>query len=214
MQTRPVLCYVTDRQSLRGGESALLDKLGEAARAGVDFVQLREKDLGGRALENLALAARDAIRRNSPRDGESQTKLLVNARVDVALAVGADGVHLPSRDLSVAEVRAIWKHARPGTSPMISAACHTVVEVRTAAEADLDFTLFAPVFAKKDAAGVAVAGLEILREACRATVPVLALGGVTLANARACLQAGAAGIAGIRLFQDQDIATVVRELRG
>ena len=232
MQTRPVLCYITSREQLPDSVdqpqisvqkadanlghrcNALLEKIGEAARAGVDLVQLREKDLSGQALEKLALAAVEVIRRNSADDGGSRTKLLINGRVDVALAVGAEGVHLPAHDLSAAEVRVIWKHARPGTSPMISVACHTVGEVRTAAEADVDFALFAPVFRKKDAPGVTATGIEGLREACRAPVRVLALGGVTLANARACLDAGAAGIAAIRLFQDHDIADIVRELRG
>lgn len=231
MQARPVLCYITSREELPGRArepqvslhatdttlghrcNGLLAKIGEAARAGVDLVQLREKDLSGRELETLALAAVEMIRRNSLAGAGFVTKLLVNAQVDVALAVGADGVHLPSRDLSVAEVHAIWKHARPGTRPVVSIACHTLEETREAAAAGADFALFAPVFGKKDAPGVPAAGLEGLRAACRAGVPVLALGGVTLTNARACMEAGAAGVAGIRLFQDQDIAALVRELR-
>jgi thiamine-phosphate pyrophosphorylase len=232
MQTRPVLCYITSREELSDSVmqpqvsvqradtnlghrcNVLLDKIGEAARAGVDFVQLREKDLGGRALERLALAASATIRRNSARGGESRTKLLLNARADVALAVGADGVHLPSHDLTVTEVRAIWEHAHPRTRPTISVACHTLNEVRTAADDGADFVLFAAVFGKKNAPGLVATGIENLRDACRASIPVLALGGVTLGNARACLDAGATGIAGIRLFQDHDIAAVVRELRG
>jgi len=232
MQTPPVLCYITSREELSDSMKQpqvsvqradanlghrcdfLLEKIGEAARAGLDFVQLREKDLGGRALERLALVALETIRRNSARGGDSQTKLLLNTRVDVALAVGADGLHLSSHDLTVTEVRAIWEHAQPRTQPIISVACHTLNEVRTAADDGADFVLFAPVFGKKNASGVAATGIENLREACRASIPVLALGGVTLGNARACRDAGATGIAGIRLFQDHDIAAVVRELRG
>jgi thiamine-phosphate pyrophosphorylase len=216
MQKHILLCYITDRAAFGGDEAArrvaLVDKIGEAARAGVDFVQLREKDLSGRELERLALAAAEAIRRNSAAGTAFRTKLLVNARVDVALAVEADGVHLPAGDLSPDEVRGVWARGERA-APVISVSCHTVAEVRTAAEAEVDFALFAPVFGKKDALTVAAAGVEGLREACRVPVPVVALGGVSLGNAGACLEAGAAGVAAIRMFQEQNISRVVCELR-
>jgi thiamine-phosphate pyrophosphorylase len=216
MQMRPVLCYITDRKAFSGDESgrdgALLDKIAEAARAGIDFVQLREKDFSGRELENLAHAALQAIHRNTPPCGRSRTRLLINSRADVALAIGADGVHLPADDLPPAEVRGIWEHAGRHGRPVISVSCHSLVEVQNAAHAGVDYALFAPVFEKKDAPGVPAAGLERLRAACRAAVPVLALGGVTAANAHACLEAGAAGIAGIRMFQENPVANLLREL--
>jgi thiamine-phosphate pyrophosphorylase len=216
MQMRPVLCYITDRKALSGEESAregaLLDKIAEAARAGIDFIQLREKDFSGRELEKLARAALQAIQRNAPPGGRLRPRLLINSRADVALAIGADGVHLPSHDLSPAEVRGIWEYAAGKARPVISVSCHSLDEVQNAAQAGVDFAVFAPVFEKKDAPGVPATGLERLRAACRVPVPVLALGGVTAANAHACLEVGAAGIAGIRMFQENPVADLLRDL--
>src|SRR5439155_319658 len=134
MPRRPLLCYITDRKAFAGDESArrgrLLEKIREAARAAVAYIQLRERDFSARAATNGA-----------------------------------------------------------------------------------NFAVFGPVFEKKDAPGSLPAGLETLREACRADIPVLALGGITLNNARSCLDAGAAGIAAIRLFQENQVAEVVRMLR-
>jgi thiamine-phosphate pyrophosphorylase len=97
---------------------------------------------------------------------------------------------------------------------VVGVSCHSVAEVSEAEEQGADFAVFAPVFEKKDTAGVRPAGLEALHQACLRKIPVLALGGVKLENARACLDAGAAGIAAIRLFQENDLAEVVSTLRG
>ena len=213
-----ILCYITDRSQFPGPESArrrrLLAKIAEAASTGVDYIQLREKDLSGRELEELA---REAMRvllatRRSPR----APRLLINSRTDVALAAGAHGVHLRSDDISPRDLRALWAQAsrnqKPATrNPLIGVSCHTVAEVARAAAARADFALFGPVFEKEGKK--ARRGLELLRRACRERVPVLALGGVTLENAGPCLEAGARGIAAIRLFQQNDIADVVRKLR-
>jgi len=214
-----ILCYITDRSQFPGSESArrkrLLEKIAEAARAGVDYIQLREKDLSGRDLEQLA---REAVKillatRRSP----LATRLLINSRTDVALAAGAGGVHLRSDDISPREVCALWAQAsrnqkRVTRNPVIGVSCHTVEEVARAAAARASFVIFGPVFEKD---GVATPrGLGLLRRACRERVPVLALGGVTLENAGLCVAAGAAGIAAIRLFQQKDIAAVVHRLRG
>ncbi len=94
---------------------------------------------------------------------------------------------------------------------MIGISCHSPEEVSRAAAEGATFAVFAPVFEKK---GTHAAGLEKLREACKAKIPVLALGGVSLENAEACLDAGAAGIAAIRLFQENDIESVVKSFRG
>lgn len=213
-----ILCYITDRTRFPGSESArrkrLLEKIAEAARAGVDYIQLREKDLPTDDLEHLARAAMQVLlaTRHSPR----ATRLLINSRTDVALAVGAHGVHLPADDISPGEVRAVWtrasKNARRGTrNPVLSVSCHTAEEVARAESARVDFAIFGPIFEKD---GVKTrSGLALLRRACRHRIPVLALGGVTLASARECLDAGAAGIAAIRLFQQDDIASVVGRLR-
>ena len=215
MQHRPLLYYITDRRGFAGTESArrasLLSKISDAAKAGVDYIQLREKDLPARELEKLS---RDAVR--LIREANSTTALLINSRTDVALAAGADGVHLRSQDVTPQEVREIWaKSLKPDAkTPLIGVSCHSLADVTRAVANAASFAVFAPIFEKKDAPqSRPPAGLEKLREACREKIPVLALGGVTLDNARMCLQAGAAGVAGIRLFQDTDVAELVRRLR-
>jgi thiamine-phosphate pyrophosphorylase len=221
-----LLDYITDRRQFPGSEAeqraALLRKIAEAARCGVDYIQLREKDLTARELLALAKEAAAAIRNAAPKQPKTgiqklETLLLINSRLDVALACGADGVHLRSDDISAAEARAVWMKAAAapdaglGTHDcVIAASCHTAGEVRRAQSEGADFVVFAPVFEKGGERGV---GLEALRAACHANIPVFALGGVTLDNAQACLEAGAAGIAGIRLFQDNDVAAVVGRLR-
>jgi len=222
MAAAPILYYITDRTAFPGTESRrrlhLLLKISEAARAGIDYIQLREKELNARELELLARDALKTIRENS-RYG---TKLLINSRADIALAVGADGVHLRSHDLSPADVRQIVeaKEAskdateRGTPSPFITAvSCHTVEDVSQAAANGADFAVFAPVFEKQDASKTHAAGLAALQRASQAQIPVLALGGITLQNAPACLAAGAAGIAAIRLYQENDVSALVRQLR-
>ncbi len=211
-----LLYYITDRSQLGGNEStsrrALLAKVTEAARARVDYIQLREKDLSVRELETLAREAVGLVRETSP-----STRLLINSRTDVALATGADGVHLRSDDIGPREVRRVVQfsaHQPPVTDHfLVAPSCHTVADVFRAESEKANFAVFAPVFEKKGAAGTPPAGLAALREACRAKIPVLALGGVTIENAASCLDAGAAGVAGIRLFQENKIEDVVRSLR-
>jgi thiamine-phosphate pyrophosphorylase len=216
MRERCLLYYITDRSQFRGDESVrrqrLLAKIAEAARAGVDYIQLREKDSSGRELEKLARETVDVIRGNS-----AVTRFLINSRTDVALAVAADGVHLRGEDVAPSEVRRAWQLAalqpRTTESFLIAASCHTPSDVSRAEAERCDFAVFAPVFAKSGAGASPPAGLSALREACEAKIPVLALGGVTIDNAASCLQAGAGGIAGIRLFQENKIEDVVRALR-
>ena len=216
---RMLLYYITDRQRFPGNEPArrraLLSKIAEAARCGVDYIQLREKDLSARDLEQLAGEAVGIIRENSAlrtENRELRTRLLINSRTDVALAAGADGVHLRSDDISAEEARSIWAQAL-ARSPLIAVSCHSTADVLRAESEGADFAVFAPVFEKKDNPGAKPSGLEALRDACQGRVPVAALGGVTLENAAACLDAGAAGIAAIRLFQENRIEDVVRALR-
>jgi len=201
-----LLYYITDRTQFAGDEAsrrrALLDEIAKAARCNVDFIQLREKDLSGRELEALTRDAVGAVRENS-----SRTRLLINSRTDVAVACGADGVHLRSQDVLPGEVRAVWRKG----APVISVSCHAQADVARAAAEGADFAVFAPVFEKQ---GFSAAGLEALRAACEHPIKVLALGGVTLDNARACVEAGAAGVAGIRLFQGNHVAKVVAALSG
>jgi thiamine-phosphate pyrophosphorylase len=238
MLNRPLLYYVTDRKAFGSDESTrrqrLLEKITEAARSGVDYIQLREKDLSIRDLESLAREAIKVIRENSsPREQSHQLRpdrqppaLLINSRADVALATGADGVHLRSDDITPNEIREIWQ-ATCGRGrlaratlhdPLIAVSCHSPADVAQAATHHATFAVFGPVFEKlvfekKDAPASLPAGLAQLREASRTNIPVLALGGITLSNARSCLEAGAAGIAAIRLFQENNIAEIVRLLR-
>jgi len=138
------------------------------------------------------------------------TRLLINSRSDVAIACGAAGVHLRSDDISPSAARKVWGQTGDSSRALISVSCHSAAQVASAAGDGADFAVFAPVFEKREAVPV---GLDGLREACRHPIPVLALGGITLDNARACADAGAAGVAGIRLFQQNDVAGVVRRLR-
>jgi thiamine-phosphate pyrophosphorylase len=211
-----LLCYITDRRQFPGNDSAqrqrLIEKIAEAARAGIDYVQLREKDLSARELEDLARSAVRILRSEIPgnTDPPARTRLLINSRTDVALTSGADGVHLRADDIFPSEVHRVWMRADANrTRPIVAISCHSLTDVEKAESQGADFALFGPVFEKP---GAQPAGLEDLRQACRRQIPVLALGGVNLANAAACLEAGAAGIAAIRLFQENNIAEVVREL--
>jgi thiamine-phosphate pyrophosphorylase len=237
-----LLYYITARSAFPGDESSrrrrLLDKIAEAASCGVDYIQLREKDLSAHDLEALAGEAMQVIRDQShaAADGELRTALLISSRSDVALAIGAAGIHLPAHDISPREVKAAWRlrtaicsaGVSPGVSsksgqavtpeilspePVVAVSCHSAEEVAEAASGHATLAVFGPVFEKQNAPGTA-AGLEGLTKACRAKLPVLALGGVTLRNAQSCLEAGASGIAAIRLFQENNIATIVRQLRG
>ena len=226
MTNRCLVYYITDRRQFPGDENSrrrmLLDKIAEAARAGVDYIQLREKDLSARKLEMLAGEAVriiDEERGRADDESRTSTRLLINSRTDVALAAGVDGVHLRSDDMPASLVRSIWcevraQRSRPEVqSPLIAVSCHSKADVERAESEGADFAVFAPVFEKKDAPAIQPKSWAELREACTATIPVLALGGVTLANAAPCLAAGAAGIAGIRLFQENKIDEVVRALR-
>jgi thiamine-phosphate pyrophosphorylase len=158
--------------------------------------------------------------------------LLINSRTDIALAVGAGGVHLRSNDIAASEARAIWgwrNRVNPpsGNARFVAAvSCHTTAEVRLAEAHGADFAVFSPVFEKASSPSRPGAGLDSLRDACCCTMaapnvegvgagrmPVLALGGVTLANAQACLATGAAGIAAIRLFQECDVTETIDQLR-
>lgn len=202
-----LLYYITDRTQLAGDERGrrqrLLEKISEAARAGIDYIQLREKDLSSRELETLAREAMGRI-------AGTATKLLINSRGDIALAVGAHGVHLRSSDISPEDVRKLWREAGAGTLPIIAVSCHTEKEVVAAKQSAANFIVFGPVFEKSQQNGT---GLDALGTVCRYGVPVLALGGVTLDNASLCTQSGAAGVAGIRLFQDNEVQNVVQNFR-
>jgi thiamine-phosphate pyrophosphorylase len=207
------LYYITDRRQFPGDrherEQRLLAKIAECVAAGVEYIQLREKDLEIRALEELSLKTMAAL-------GDSRTHLLINSRTDVALACGAHGVHLPANDLAASEVRSIF--ARAGRSdPVIGVSAHSASEVALAEAHGASFAVFGPVYEKGGTTNRD--GLARLRrichrtEAAQPTMPVWAIGGITLENAQQCAEAGAAGIAAIRLFQQNDVHAIVKKLR-
>ena len=210
-----LLYYITNRKAFPGSEQqqrkALLRKIAEVARAGIDLIQLREKDLTSRELETLAQQAVRAVRDNSP-----VTRLLINARADIALASDADGVHLPDGDLPASEVRALWMKCSDRL-PLIGVSAHSPDGIRLAHSHGADFAVLAPIFEKPENSARPL-GLKILRKACSEsrsgpTFAVLALGGVKVDNAGACLAAGASGVAGIRLFQEGILPDTVQRLR-
>ncbi len=164
-----------------GVERAMQFARWNLARA-VDMLQVREKQFTAREL--LALVE-DVLRLPNP----GGTRILVNSRLDIALAAGAHGVHFPADAQVVA----------PGSSLILGKSCHSLQEIQQAADQGADFAVFGPVFATGDKSPQ---GLSALREACAsARIPVYALGGINDRNAPACMDAGATGIAGISLFR-------------
>jgi thiamine-phosphate pyrophosphorylase len=215
-----VLCYATDRHSLATAESGqtketLLLKIEAAAAAGIDWIQLREKDLSGK---ECSLLTREALQRaaKTATGKAARTRILVNDRLDVALAERAGGVHLGEKSLPPAEAKRLVKNRGEQKDFLIGVSCHSLEAARSAASGGADYLFLGPVFAtpSKSAFG-APQGLGRLAEVCRAvSLPVLAIGGITLANASDCLAAGASGIAAIRLFQDaRDMSSLVQSLR-
>src|ERR1700740_1330387 len=160
--TRPIFYYITDRRAFCGDERSrrqqLLSKIGEACHAGVDYIQLREKDLPARELEALSREALKIVHKTSLRTEkreagnyqEPRTLLLINSRIDVALAIGADGAHLPAGDLDVDQVRRVWRlrGADVRREAKISVSCHSLEEVARAEATGADLAIFAPVFEK------------------------------------------------------------------
>ena len=202
---KPIVCYVTERKSLCADDVAatptasVLSQIRRAITAGVDWVQIRERDLSGQDLLALACRAVSAARETRTAGG----RIVINDRADVAVAAGAAGVHLGEESLPVSEV---VRWCRAGQAPpnwLIGVSCHSLERAREAESAGASYIFFGPVFdtPSKRAFG-SPQGVRNLAEVCQAVeIPVLAIGGVDGSNAGECLRAGATGIAAIRLFQ-------------
>jgi thiamine-phosphate diphosphorylase len=210
-QSGLLVCYVTDRRAFGLDEPQaivrILQTIARAADAGADAIQLREKDLSARA---LLQCAKSAVAR------AQSSKILVNDRMDVALAAAAAGLHLGGDSLPVAEVVQFRRARRAPADFLIGRSCHALEEAIQAERDGADYLFFGPVFATPSKARFGPPqGIDALTTVCRRVrIPVLAIGGVTLENAAACKLAGAAGVAAIRLFQDsEDVAAVVRTLK-
>ena len=204
--TRPNICYVTDRKALAGDKSlpALLDMIRAAAAAGVDWVQIREKDLPARGLFALV---KQAVALASVRPGSirpSSIKIIVNDRVDIALAAGATGVHLGHASAPAQEV-VNW--CRAGNAPadfLIGVSGHILEGAQDAESAGTSYTYFGPIYEtpSKIPFGKPHGVEELAQVAKTVSIPVIAIGGVNESNAAQCIRAGAAGVAAIRMIQD------------
>jgi len=197
------LYYITDRSQIK---SPTLDaSIAQAIAAGVDWLQIREKDLPARRL----LALTEAAARQARRQG--CTRVIVNDRLDVALAAQAHGVHLGTHSMPVDWVRRVAPREF-----IVGVSCHSLEEALAAETAGADYILLGPIFAtpSKLRYGPPL-GLAKLREVTlQVSTPVFALGGITPDRIADCRENGAAGIAGIRIFQDADsVAELVRTLR-
>lgn len=196
------LCYITDRHSL--APLPLAAHLRAVVRAGVDLIQLREKDMTGRDLAELATAAVEIAR-------GSNTRVVINDRLDIAIAAGAHGIHLGGQSVAPEVVR-----RDVGSDFLIGASCHSIEEALKAEAGGADYIVFGPVFdtPSKRQYGLPLGLGKLAEVAGRIKIPVLALGGITVERVRPCLEAGATGIAGIRLFQEcSSIEDLVRDLR-
>jgi thiamine-phosphate pyrophosphorylase len=197
---KPLLCYVTDRNAL-AEPSLLVEQISRAVSAGIDWIQIREKDLSAR---ELLAVTREAVKVAHG----SATRIIVNDRLDVALAAGAGGVHLGETSMTVAAVNG-WRSESNLRGFLIGASCHSVETVRAAERDGADYVIFGPVFStpSKEKFG-APQGINLLAEASKAVkIPVLAIGGISEENARGCFDAGAAGIAAIRMFSGESNLT-------
>lgn len=196
------LYLITDRRQVPAGRT-LTETVEAALRGGVRAVQLREKDLGAAELLSLAEELRPLTHRFGAR-------LLINDRVDVALAVGADGVHLGGRSLPPATVR-----SQLGPDKLIGVSTHHPDEIAVAAAAGADFVTFGPVFATPSKAVYgSPLGLDAYRAACSAApLPVFALGGIKEGLIPALSLCGGHGIAVISaVIAERDPFTATRAL--
>ena len=207
----PVICIITDRRQLGGATprdacERLLALIRNAAQAGVDLVQIRERDLDDRVLA-------DVVRRAVAETAERKTRIIVNDRVDVALTAGAAGVHLTSMSMAAERVR-----SRLPESWLVGRSVHGAAEAaQVTASGALDYLIAGTVFETTSKPGCIPIGSDGLAQITQAVdTPVLAVGGITATGAEAVGRAGAAGLAAIRAFINSGarLQGVVENLRG
>jgi thiamine-phosphate pyrophosphorylase len=195
-------CAITDRTIFPGDDDQRLEAVVQQAtrwaNQGIEIIQIREKDLPAPVLADVA---RRILKLST------RTIVLINSSLEAAIASRAHGVHISFQNPTASHTEIVERYAAAGLpTPIVTVSCHTLDQVRQARVTTPDAILFAPVFGKTVARRFVTAptGLDALRDACRIAhpIPVIALGGVTLGRARLCLQAGAAGVAGIRLFHN------------
>jgi thiamine-phosphate pyrophosphorylase len=218
---QPILCYVTDRRSLPLSTSSdahdlLFDSVERAAAAGADWIQLREKDYSGREWAELVSGSLGRVDRRGAR-----TRILVNDRLDVALAGGAGGVHLSENGIPVSDARRLrdefFQKRNRKPDFLVGVSCHSLGSALGAARDGADYIYFSPIFYTPSKANYGPPqGLDRLSVICQAiNIPVIAIGGISAENAASCFEAGAAGVAAIRLFQDSaELAATLRSLHG
>ena len=197
---------MTDLKALRNGAIAreLLERIHIAAAAGVDWVQIREKDLAARELLELA---RESVAANSSR-------IIINDRLDVALAAGAAGVHLGHAS---APARGVVAWCRRGNAPpefLVGVSCHSLEGAKQAERDGASYTYFGPIYETPSKIPFGKPhGVAELASVCSAVrIPVIAIGGVNESNAAECLRAGAAGIAAIRMIQGAEEGGALKTL--
>jgi thiamine-phosphate pyrophosphorylase len=208
-----MICLVTDRRRFPDADDnldRLVDLVAAAAGAGIELIQIRERDLDARRLTALVKRC-VAVTERTP------TKVLVNDRADVAVAAGAEGVHLRGDSMSAEAARSFL-----GEGAIIGRSVHSADEAGAVASTGaVDLLIFGTLYASASkSAAHPVATLAELAAACRVGIPVLAIGGITVARAAEAARAGAAGVAGIGLFvppagtsADRHLQTVAAELR-
>ena len=213
LQFRKLILYLITRGASKPSTTskspefqAILTQVSAAVAAGIDLIQIREKNLSARVLFELC---EQAVRLTSG----SVTRLLVNDRADIAAGAKAHGVHLTTQSMDAAVIRKMF-----GAELLIGASTHSIDEAVAARDAGADLIVFGPIFetpSKQDyGAPLGLEGLSAVTTAL-GNFPVLALGGITIGNARDCLSAGASGIAGISLFSDHaELAVIAESIKG
>ena len=198
------ICFVTDRR--KTGDRPLLEVIDAAIAGGIDLLQIREKDMAAGELLELVRAAREAVKR-----ARSRCRIVVNGRFDVALAAGADGVHLPAEGLPIHDVR-----SRAKGRFLIGRSIHAPAEAREAAAAGADYLFFGPVFETPSKAGFGEPqGTPALRKLVGSVrLPIWAIGGISRETIAGLAEIPVAGVAAISAIGTaEDPAGAVRALR-